>query len=247
MPALLSLEDVGLYYRRGRRHIVQVLVDVSLEVWPGEVVCVWSPRGQGKTTLMRIAAGMLRPLRGRVALDGQDLWCLSDRRRSRLLAERVGWVTTAEPELDVPVLDHVAMPLIVVYGNREAHERAREALKLAGVSDCARQRWASLSDEERARVAAARAIAEEPRLLVVDDLTAMLRGAEMDGIAELLRSLADERGFAVLASVSTMHETRWSDHLATLSSGELLESDRAPKRQPAKLVHGPWPSASTGT
>jgi len=246
MAALLSLEEVGLYYARGPRHVVRVLEGASLEVWAGEVVCVWAQRGRGKTTLLRIAAGMERPTSGEVYLAGQDLWGLSDRRRSRLLAEEVGWVTTAKPELDVPVLDRVAMPLQVVFGKDRAYARARQVLERAGVSDCARQGWASLSDEERARVGVARAIAEEPRLLVVDDLTAMLRSGETDGIAQLLRSLAGERGLGVLASVSSMGEARWSDRIATLSGGELLVSAREPKRAPEKIVSGPWLGSGAG-
>lgn len=240
---LLSLEKVHMHYKRGRRHVVKVLVDVSLEIWPAEVVCVMAPRGQGKTTLMRVAAGIERPAAGQVILAGQDVWSLSDRHRSPLLASEIGLVKPTKPHLDVPVLDHVAMPLMVIHRRRRAHEQARHALKLADVADCAAQYWASLSDDERARVAVARAIAEEPRLLIVDDLTAMLRGEKMDSIAELLRTLADERGFGVLASVSNLHETRWSDHIATLSGGELLQNPREPKDQPARVLHGPWSSA----
>jgi ABC-type methionine transport system ATPase subunit len=244
--ALLSLEGVSLHYGRGRRHVVRVLADVSLEVGAEEVVCVWAQRGRGKTTLMRVAAGMQRPSSGRVTLDGHDLWGLSDRHRTRLLAKEIGWVTANRPELDVPVLNHVAMPLLVVWGSGRAYARAREALKRAGVSDCAGQRWASLSDEERARVGVARAIAEEPRLLVVDDLTAMLRREETDGVIQLLRSVAGDRGVGVLASVSSMGETKWSDRIATLSDGELLVSAREPKDRPEKVVAGPWPAATAG-
>lgn len=239
MDALLSLEGVSLHYRRGRRHVVTVLAGVSLDVGAGEVVCVWAQRGRGKTTLMRVAAGLEEPVDGRVCVEGMDLWGLSDRRRSRLLARSVGWVTNTEPELDVPVLEHVAIPLKVALGTGRAYDCARDALGRVGAGDCAEQRWASLSDAERALVALARAVVREPRLLVVDDLTAMLRGREADEVARLLAELAQERELGVLASVSSMEETTWSERLAKLSDGELLVPDSEPRRRRGKVVSFP--------
>lgn len=239
MDALLSLEEVSLHYQRGRRHVVAVLAGVSLDVWAGEVVCVWAQRGRGKTTLLRVAAGLKKPVNGLVSIAGADVWGRSDRERSRLLSHSVGWVTNAAPELDVPVLEHVAIPLKVVLGTRTAYSQARDALARVGAGDCVEQRWASLSDAERALVALARAIVREPRLLVVDDLTAMLRGREADEIAQLLSELAQERELGVLASVSRMEEATWSERMATLSGGELLVPSPDPARRCSKVVNFP--------
>jgi ABC-type methionine transport system ATPase subunit len=239
MDALLSLDGVSLHYQRGRRHAVVVLAGVSLEVWAGEVVCVWGQRGRGKSTLMRVAAGFEEPVEGRVSVEGTDVWGLSDRQRLRLLSRSVGWVTNAVPELDVPVLEHVAIPLKVALGTDVAAGRARDALERVGAGDCREQRWGSLSDAERALVALARAIVREPRLLVVDDLTAMLKGREADEVTRLLAALAQERELGVLVSVSSLEEAAWSERVATLSSGELLVPDSDPRRRRSKVVDFP--------
>jgi predicted ABC-type transport system involved in lysophospholipase L1 biosynthesis ATPase subunit len=249
MDALLSLEGVSLHYRRGRRHVVEVLAGVWLDVWAGEVVCVWAQRGRGKTTLLRVAAGLEEPLDGRVNIEGTDLWGLSDRRRSRLLSGAVGWVENGPLALDVPVLEHVAIPLKVALGTSRAYGHARDALERVGAGDCVEQRWASLSDAERALVAVARAVVREPRLLVVDDLTALLRGREADEVARLLAELAQERELGVLASVSSMEETTWSERMATLSGGDLLVPDSDPARRRSKVVNFPGggqPERGTG-
>ena len=131
MP-VLSLTEVCLSFPRGRRHLVRVLSDVSLEVDAGEVVAVLAQRAQGKTSLLRVAAGMERPDRGRVCFEGEDLWGLSERRRARLLGGEIGWVGPAVPDLDVPMLASVALPLFAQYGKREAYARARHGARARG-------------------------------------------------------------------------------------------------------------------
>jgi ABC-type cobalamin/Fe3+-siderophores transport system ATPase subunit len=226
--ALLSLIDVSLTFPRGRRHVVRVLQDASLDVQAGEVVSVLAQRAQGKTSLLRVAGGMLRPNSGRVLLGGHDLWQLSARRRARLLGSEIGWVGHAAPDLDVPMLTSVALPLLGTYGKRVAYGRAADALERVGVLDCAEQLWGSLADWERALVALAHAIAREPRLLLVDELTMSLDMGEVDDAAQLLESLASERDLGVLMCCSDAQATRWSNRALTLAGAELLEAPRPP-------------------
>jgi putative ABC transport system ATP-binding protein len=236
MTALLSLDRVSLHYARGHRHVVAVLADVSLEVRAAEVVCVWARRGRGKTALLRVAAGIEAPDGGRVVFAGKDLACLSDRQRSRLLAQEIGWVAGAGPNLDVPTLAHVAMPLSFAHGARAASRLAHDALRRVGAGDCAARHWASLADWERALVAIARGIAREPKLLLVDDLTAMLGPDETDEVMRLLAALAHERDLAVLCSVSSAGATGWSDRFATLSGGELLMPPGEPTPRRGEVI-----------
>jgi predicted ABC-type transport system involved in lysophospholipase L1 biosynthesis ATPase subunit len=227
---VLSLAGVYLSFPRGRRHTVEVLNDVSLCVDAGEVVSVLAQRAQGKTSLLRVAAGMRRPDDGRVCFAGEHLWDLSPRRRARLLGGQIGWVGHTAPDLDLPMLASVALPLLGSCGKREAYVRAMYALERVGAEECAEQFWGSLADWERALVALAQGIAREPRLLLVDDLTASLGLGEADEIMRLLDTLAKERGFGVLMSVSDAGATGWSGRVVTLAGGELLESPRPPLR-----------------
>jgi predicted ABC-type transport system involved in lysophospholipase L1 biosynthesis ATPase subunit len=230
MP-VLSLTKVCLSFPRGRRHLVRVLADVSLQVDAGEVVAVLAQRAQGKTSLLRVAAGMQQPDRGHVHFEGEDLCDFSERRRSRLLAGQVGWVGPAVPDLDLPMLANVALPLFAAYGKREAYARATAALQRVGAEECAEQFWGSLADWERALVAVAQGIAREPRLLLVDDLTVSLGLGEADEVTRLLDALATERRFGVLMCVSDARATGWSGRIATLAGGELLEAPRPPEER----------------
>jgi putative ABC transport system ATP-binding protein len=228
--AVLSLTRVSLSFPRGRRHLVRVLGDASLHLDQGEVVSVLARRAQGKTSLLRVAAGIQRPDRGRVCYEGEDLWELSSRRRARLLAGGIGWVGHAAPDLDLPMLASVALPLLGSHGKREAYALAMDALERVGASDCAEQFWDSLADWERALVALAHGIARKPKLLLVDDLTMSLGVGEADDAMELLGSLAKERDLGVLMCVSHAKATVWSDRVLTLGGGELLEPPRPPRR-----------------
>jgi predicted ABC-type transport system involved in lysophospholipase L1 biosynthesis ATPase subunit len=236
--SVLSLTEVCLSFPRGRRHVVRVLADVTLEVDAGEVLAVLAQRAQGKTSLLRVAAGMERPDRGRVYFEGEDLWGLSERRRARLLGGQIGWVGPAVPDLDVPMLANVALPLFAEYGKREAYARARTALQRVGAGECAEQFWGSLADWERALVAVAQGIAREPKLLLVDDLTISLGLGEADDVTRLLDALATEQGFAVLMSVSDASATGWSGRVARLFDGELLETPR-PALEQGKVIDFP--------
>jgi lipoprotein-releasing system ATP-binding protein len=225
---VLSLRGVSLSFPRGRAHVVRVLADVSLDLYAGESVAVLARRAQGKTSLLRVAAGMERPDEGEVTFAGEDIWRLSDRGRSRLLSAEIGMVECAAPHLDVPVLTGVALPLLDSHGRRGAYARAKRALEQVGASECARQHWGELADSERALVALAHGIAREPRLLLVDDLAATLGIDEYAGIAELLGELAAERKIAMLVCAGDSGPTPNSDRVASLGGGELLISPAMP-------------------
>jgi predicted ABC-type transport system involved in lysophospholipase L1 biosynthesis ATPase subunit len=229
LMSVLALGGVCLGFSRGR-HSVRVLADVSLEVVVGEVVSVVAQRAQGKTTLLRVAAGMVRPDRGVVCFEGEDVWGFPDRRRSRLLSREIGFVGGEAPELDVPMLENIALPLSIASGRRrEARVRAMAALERVGAAECAGQLWGSLADWERALVALAHGIVREPRLLLVDDLTVSLGIEETDEITRVLAGLARERGFGVLMCVSDAGATGWSARIGSLAGGALLMAPPAPQ------------------
>jgi ABC-type lipoprotein export system ATPase subunit len=225
--ALLSLDAVSKSYWRGPTE-VRVLSGASLDVEAGQFVAVWGSRGAGKTTLLRIAAGLETPDRGSVRFDGADLSTLSENGQASLRRGQVGWVRRAGPRSELSMLDYVALPLLVAHGRRGAVRRADHALRRVGVSQCAGQRWQSLSDGERALVAIAHGIARAPRLLLIDDPTANLGVREREEILVLLRSLVAETNLALLMTVPDMPTALGSHQLRALSGGRLLTPPSAP-------------------
>jgi putative ABC transport system ATP-binding protein len=253
MSELLRLSDVSKSYRRGSQDL-HVLKGASLQVGIGEVVCVLGMRGQGKTTLLQIAAGMESADAGVVCFDGQDLQACSDSELSRLLGGRIAWAGRSGPGMRMRMLDYVAMPLLVgrrgeqqpARGNsrggrsrgakRDVYAHARAALERVGAQGCAEQQWESISDWERALVEVAQAIAGEPALLLIDDVTDALGIRETDELTALLRSLSRESQIGILMSVSDAQATLLSDRILTLAGGRLTQGPQSP---PGNVIEFP--------
>jgi ABC-type lipoprotein export system ATPase subunit len=228
---------VSKSYWRGA-HELEVLMDVSMEMSAGEFVAVWGKRGAGKTTLLKIAAGLEAPDQGEVRFAGRELAGMSESAHARLMREQVGWVRRAGPRSDLTMLDYVALPLLVEHGQRRARSRAYDALTRVGMSECAGQRWDSLSDGERALTGIAHGVVRSPRLLLVDDPTANLGVREREDVNELLRSLTGEEGLAVLMTAPGMPAAMGTDEIKVLSGGRLLAPPSEPS-SPANVIDFP--------
>ena len=163
MGDLLSLEGVHKSYRRGARRL-PVLVDVALEVRPKEIVAVVGPRHAGKTTLLKIAAGLEKPDAGTVRLGDLDLVGCSDEERSRALGHEITWIHCQSTRVKFVVLDDLALPLVMGrgHGRREAEDLAMKALERVGTPECAGRRWGDLSNWQRVLVGFARGFACSP-------------------------------------------------------------------------------------
>jgi putative ABC transport system ATP-binding protein len=228
----LELRGVSKRYRRGSQQL-NVLREISLTVAAGEVLSVIGVRGQGKTTLLRIAAGMETADAGEVCFDGQELAALSDRELSRILGGRIAWAGRTGPAMRMRILDYVAMPLLVSRGlrrrraRRNVYAQACDALERVGAADCADQYWEDLSDWERALVELAQGIAGAPSLLLTDDLTDALGVREVGEITALLRALTRESSLSVLMTASDAQATLWSDQVMFLAGGRLTQGPRS--------------------
>jgi len=218
--SLLELDRVSKRYREGRRERI-VLKDVSLAVDPGELVMVWGLRRSGRTTLLRIAAGIEAPDGGAVRLAGRDL----AEHGERMLGEGVGYVHKAlRAREEQGVLEQVAAPLLARgVGVRRAGERARQALARAGGERCAELRVAELGAGEAMRVALARTLVFSPALVVIDEPAATVELGERDQILALLRALVAD-GVAVIASTGEPAELAGAHRALTLGDGELRGS-----------------------
>ncbi len=229
MSTLLALDGIGKRYRRGER-THWLLRHVTLHIAAGELVAVVATRGQGKTTLLRIAAGMVAPDEGRVLLAGRDLDDLPDRSHARLLREQIGLAGRLGPGVGVRMLDYVALRLAIGGRSRRREVRARalQALAQVGAEHCAESQWEALSDWERALVEVAQAIAGTPRLLLIDDVIDGFGMRETDELARLVRALAEDHEIGVLMAVSDPEAALCSHRVLSLAEGHLASMSPPP-------------------
>jgi putative ABC transport system ATP-binding protein len=214
--SLLELQRVAKRYRDGELERV-VLRDVSVEIGSGELAVAWGLRGCGRSTLLRVAAGVEAPDEGVVRFEGRDLAVHGE----EILGAGLGYCQKTIRGGSQRVEEVVIMPLLASGVSRPlARSRASGALERTGVVSCATLRVSALDTAEMVRVALARVLAHDPRLLVIDD---PIQGVDLlarDGILALLRSLADE-GMAVLASTTDSTALSGADRTLALSEGEL--------------------------
>lgn len=225
--AILAVRGLSKNFRSGPS-VVHAVRGVDLDVGSGEVVLVMGPSGSGKTTLLLMLGALLRPTSGTVTVQGPagpvDLTAAGERALPALRAATFGFVfqdyallgaLTAAENVEV------ACNLAGVAG-RVASARAAALLDRVGLADRARFRPAQLSGGEQQRVAVARALANDPRVLLADEPTANLDAAHGHDLARLLRALADEGRAVVIVS----HDARLreiADKVLWLEDGTFRE------------------------
>jgi len=238
VTALLAFEAVRKQHWRGRR-AVTILDRGELTLAPGELGAIWGGRGAGKTTLVELAAGLQAPDEGRVLFDGRDVARLSRREASALLHADIGIATSLGPASPgLTARDWVGMAVMDRLSSREAARRAHLALERVGADDVAAEPWRTLSDGERTLVAIARAMVRAPRLLLVDDPSSGLGLLERRAIIELLRSIAQQPGVAVLMTVGDLADAQGVDVTWSLAGGRLTG------RRAGGATVVPFPSAA---
>lgn len=223
--ALLELERVGKHYKRDSR---VALEDVSMEMHAGEMVVIWGERQSGRSTLLRIAAGIETPDRGTVCFDGCEL-TTRDRKKlgqgisyCRRQFHRRRGPTVLDQLIAGQLSRRVSQPTALAYAWR--------ALERVQANSCAELPATELKTDETVRVAIARALTCDPCLLVMDEPTLGVEPLDRDGILKLLRSLADE-GIAVLSSTGEGTGFLGADRVLALGKGKLdgnLTPDLAP-------------------
>ncbi len=212
---LLELEHVS---KRSRHGVRDALDDISLSIDQGELVTVWGERRSGRSTLLRVAAGIETPDAGVVKFTGRDL---ADRNNDEL-GEGISYCRTAfRASAGQHIVDLLAATQLARGMPRSAaRSRAWEVLELVAAKECATRTTEELNSEEVVRIAIARALACKPRLLVIDEPTIGVELVARDGILSLLRSIADE-GVAILTSTGEGTGFLGTDRVLALHKGKL--------------------------
>jgi lipoprotein-releasing system ATP-binding protein len=224
---VLELSGISKTYNKGLPGEVQVLRGVDLKVHAGEVVALVAPSGAGKSTLLHMAGLLDTPDQGEVVFAGQSVNGLSDRKRTGLRRQDVGFVYQFHhllPEFNA--LENVVLPQLAAGVPRtEADARALYLLGRVGVAERANHRPAELSGGEAQRVAFCRALANKPQLLLGDEPTGNLDPTTSDQVFGALMDLVRSTGLAAVIATHNLELASRMDRVLRLDAGQLRDSD----------------------
>ena len=220
--SLIETRNLTRIYGDGEE--IRALDDVNIRIDKGELVSVMGPSGSGKSTLLNMLGALDRPTQGQVMINGQDLAKIKNKDKFR--AQTVGFVfqlhnliptLTAQENIEVPMMGYVS--------RRERRKRSHELLEMVGLSDRMQHLPNQLSGGQRQRVAVARALANNPSLILADEPTGSLDSSAGRAIMQLLRDLNREHAITFVVVTHDPAVARQTNRIIVMADGKIARED----------------------
>ena len=222
-PIIISVNHASKHYKLGKQTIT-ALRDVSLDIRQGEFVAITGASGSGKSTLLHILGCLDKPTEGKVAVDGKDIAKLSDAKLSQLRKSTIGFIFQSfylQPFLRLA--DNVAVPAMFTKTKRKTIDsKVSILLRQVGLDDQIHHFPSELSGGQIQRAAIARALMNNPRIVLADEPTGNLDSANSHAIIQLFKSIRDKLGTTIIVVTHDATIARQADRVIELRDGEVL-------------------------
>jgi len=231
METLLEVHDIKKAYRMGKI-LVPALCGVSFNVEEGEFLTIFGPSGSGKSTLLHLIGCLDRPDEGEISVDGSNILKLTDDKLAELRLTKMGFVFQFFNLLPrSTALGNVELPLTIAgVPEEETSKRAKEILKLVGLEDRMNHRPFELSGGEQQRVAMARALINNPKIVLADEPTGNLDTKTGWEIVQLMKKLNEEKRQTFVVVTHDPHLAEAADRMIHLKDG-LIEGIKEAQRR----------------
>lgn len=225
MNSFISVKDVFRTYKLEKSYI-PVLRGLSLDIYKNEWLCLLGASGSGKTTLLNLIGCLEHPDKGNIVYSGINVCGISRKARGLIRIKNIGFVFQAYhllPELNV--LENVKLPLMLNGGfGKETTKKAEELLVKVGLSERLMHRPAELSGGEQQRAAIARALINDPELILADEPTGNLDSNTGSEILEIFKDLHNNRARTIIMVTHNAEVAKLSDRTAVIKDGKIEEN-----------------------
>lgn len=223
--SVVKVTDAWKLHKLGDE-IVKALVNVSLEVRPGEFVCLMGPSGSGKSTLLNIIGGLDRPTKGTVEISGQDTSRITESQFAALRHDSIGYIFQSYNLIPfLSAVENVELPLMFEpYDRKALRQRAVDLLNLVGLGHRLDHQPAKMSGGEQQRTAIARSLISNPALILADEPTANLDHRTGEVVVRTLRDLGSTLGVTVVASTHDPAVAEHASRVIRMKDGQ-IEAD----------------------
>ncbi|MGQ9795077.1 ABC transporter ATP-binding protein [Desulfosoma sp.] len=233
---VVRLVDVTKVFRMGQEE-VRALRGVSLEIKAGEYMSIMGPSGSGKSTLFNMIGALDKPTSGRVFIDEVDVAQLDAYERAWLRCRKIGYIFQTFNLIQVmTAIENVTLPMIFAGMSRdESMDKGMELLKLVGLAERYQHKPSELSGGQQQRVAVARALANDPAIILADEPTGNLDLSTGEEIIALLKELSQERGVTIISATHDLKMINVSDRVVWIRDGRI---DRIEDREKLQVSVG---------
>ena len=224
MDERMVLQAIGIRksFQSGSKEL-KVLKGVDLEIKPGTLTAIVGASGVGKSTLLHILGGLDTPNQGEIYLDTTNIFTLGDTGLSSFRNRTIGFVFQFHHLLaEFNALENVMFPLLIARQDKsKSQEKAYHLLEEVGLKERFQHRPAELSGGEQQRLALARALANDPRVVIADEPTGNLDRKSSQELVELLMQLKQEKGLTIVLATHNLEIARRADFVYELSEGQV--------------------------
>jgi putative ABC transport system ATP-binding protein len=231
LKSVIRAVDLWKQYDKIGQRNSAALRGTNLEISAGEVVALYGKSGSGKTTILNLLAGLDRPTKGRVEVEGQDLEALGEEGRTRLRRERLGFIFQFFNLLPtLTAFENVFLSLELA--GKPNPEAACKALQAVGLQGKEGRFPHELSGGEQQRVAVARAIVKGPSIILADEPTGNLDTRTGDQVLALLADRCHEFGTTLIMATHSPLTCRFTDRMLRMVDGAVIEENSCPEGEP---------------
>ncbi len=224
---MIEVKNIKRFYKLGEE-VVKAVNDVSFTIEEGKFVALLGPSGSGKSTIMHLLGGLEDPEEGEIIVDGENIANFNDKEQSAFRNKKIGFIfQTFNLQPSLTALENVELPLkFSGIKAKERKEMAMHALEDVGLKKRVKHKPGELSGGERQRVSIARAIVNNPRILLADEPTGNLDSKTGKDIMELIKKINEEKMNTVILVTHDREYAKYAEETIYLKDGKIVDEKR---------------------